>query len=122
MIRFWSKVEIADPHSCWEWRAAKITEGYGRFWLRGSMQPAYRVAYELTIGEIPPGLELDHLCLNPGCVNPYHLEPVTHRENMRRSSAKGGVLYIPKKECVNGHLRTPANLYKSGHCKACKGY
>ena len=45
---------------------------------------AHRVYYERHVGPVPEGLELDHLCRNPGCVNPEHLEPVTHAENIRR--------------------------------------
>lgn len=45
---------------------------------------AHRVAYELWVGPIPEGMELDHRCKVRACINPAHLEPVTHAENMRR--------------------------------------
>lgn len=76
--RFWSKVEKTDM--CWLWTGVKRPAGYGRF---GGAQ-AHRVAYELLVGPIPAGLELDHLCRVPGCVNPAHLEPVTKAENRHR--------------------------------------
>ncbi|WP_369010576.1 HNH endonuclease signature motif containing protein, partial [Bacillus cereus] len=47
---------------------------------------AHRYVYENLSGPIPEGMELDHLCRNPPCVNPDHLDPVTHEENMRRAA------------------------------------
>src|SRR4051812_41628217 len=83
-VRFWEKVEKegavpADRPSlgpCWEWTAFKL-RGYGQFspW-KGLLCRAHRYAYELLVGPIPEGHELDHLCRNRGCVNPAHLEPV----------------------------------------------
>jgi hypothetical protein len=79
---------------------------------------AHRVAYELVIGQIPAGLELDHLCRNVVCVNPAHLEPVTRAENMRRRSAA-------QTHCKHGHEFTPENTYYYWHggrhraCRAC---
>lgn len=84
--RFWAKVDVGHPLGCWEWRGQKTLTGYGSFPLeRGRGIMAHRFAYQQLVGEIPEGLELDHLCRNRGCVNPDHLEPVTHLENMRRS-------------------------------------
>lgn len=109
MIRFWSKVEITSLHGCWEWTAGKNNE-YGMFWLDRDRR-AHAVAYELVRGPIPHGLELDHLCRNKGCVNPFHLEAVTHQENMRRA--------LVKTHCSKGHARTPENLSGS-HCRVCE--
>ena len=75
---FIAKVEFGGE--CWEWQAVK-TKGYGIF--RGNQ--AHRWAYQQWCGQIPEGLVIDHLCKNPGCVNPDHLEAVTQRENLRRS-------------------------------------
>jgi hypothetical protein len=50
------------------------------------MRLAHIVYWEGEHGPVPEGLELDHLCRNPPCVNPAHLEPVTHQQNMQRSA------------------------------------
>jgi HNH endonuclease len=70
---------------CWIWQLVKNNHGYGLVNAGpGSMQCAHRVYYEAAHGAIPPDLKLDHLCRVPSCVNPDHLEPVTHAENCRR--------------------------------------
>lgn len=86
---FWAKVAIpADVMTgCWLWRAGKTAAGYGQFGkgrLPGGSHRAHRLAYWLVIGPVPDGKELDHLCRNRACVNPAHLEPVSHGENVRR--------------------------------------
>jgi hypothetical protein len=83
--RFWEKVTKTE--TCWLWTGATITGNYGRFWVSDSRPrvPAHRFSYEVYVGPIPEGLVVDHLCSNPPCVNPAHLEPVTQWENLRRS-------------------------------------
>jgi hypothetical protein len=85
--RFWSYVAPPhwdDPYGCWEWTGARC-RGYGMATSHtGKTVGAHRYAYQSLIGPIPEGLVLDHLCRNPGCVNPGHLEPVTSAENTRR--------------------------------------
>ena len=68
---FWMKVARCGPNECWEWQAAKVL-GYGRF----RQYSAHRFAYELLVGPIPTGTHLNHICCNPGCVNPAHLQPI----------------------------------------------
>ena len=99
--RFWSKVDKNGPNGCWEWTAAK-SKGYGHVRCDGRWQAAYRVAYELLVGPIPEGLHVDHLCRNPACVNPSHLEPVTLAENTRRGFSPPA-LAARQELCVNGH-------------------
>ncbi|MHB8311836.1 MAG: HNH endonuclease signature motif containing protein [Candidatus Dormibacteria bacterium] len=91
--RLWAKVE-ARPSGCWEWRGAR-GRGYGVIWVAGALAKAHRVVYELLVEPIPPGFELDHLCRRPACVNPSHLEPVTHVENMRRGLGHGHESHCP---------------------------
>ncbi len=83
--RFWAKVQRRGDQECWEWLSARHVRGYGLFQLDGTVVRAHRVAYGLLVGPIPAGLVLDHLCRNPPCVNPAHLEPVSQGENLRRA-------------------------------------
>lgn len=89
--RFWSKVDTDGPGGCWLWTGALNADGYGSFQVESRRSiGVHRYAYELLVGPIPAGLELDHVkaqgCRHRHCVNPAHLEPVTHEENVRRSN------------------------------------
>lgn len=79
--RFWDKVRIGP--GCWEWMASRINTGYGQFLVepKKSMKLAHRVAFELLVGPIPAGMEIDHTCHNRGCVNPAHLRIASRPEN-----------------------------------------
>ena len=91
--RFWAKVDKTE--TCWLWTAQLDRHGYGRFWFTDSLRAAHRVAYELEVGPIPAGMEIDHACHTPACVKPTHLRPVTKKQNMenlldaRRDSRSG---------------------------------
>jgi hypothetical protein len=97
---------IVLENDCWEWQAASTGAGYGVMFYEGRMQMAYRVAYQLIVGPIPAGLVMDHLCRNPRCVNPAHVEPVTQRENVRRGLGGGLTTHCPA-----GHAYTTENTY-----------
>lgn len=74
-----------DKNGCWIWQGSETRTGYGGIKWNGKSTVAHRVIYTLIKGEIPKGLFLDHLCNVKKCVNPDHLEPVTHRENIQRA-------------------------------------
>jgi hypothetical protein len=94
-------------NGCWLWDGAVNNKGYPKFCLRNGVNVyAHRFAYEHAVGPIPPGLELDHLCNTPRCVNPEHLEPVTKAENLRRRRAQNS------DTCAAGHAFTEANTYR----------
>jgi hypothetical protein len=76
---------IIDDKGCWIWKGSTTATGYGGIKWNGKSTVAHRVVYSLIKGEIPEGLFLDHLCNVKKCVNPDHLEPVTHRENIQRA-------------------------------------
>jgi hypothetical protein len=101
---------------CWQWVGSATTGGYGTVRVGGASVRAHRWVYEELVGPIPQGLVLDHLCRNPGCVNPDHLEPVTQKENVQRS------LHCTRRWCPAGHdLHDPENTYpgKRRRCKPC---
>lgn len=125
--RFWSKVDKLaavpecrpDLGPCWLWTASKSPKGYGRFDLPGRTIGAHRWSYEDVNGSVPVDLELDHLCRVRRCVNPDHLEAVTHQINVERcpdSNAR-------KISCPQGHPYDVVNTYhtKIGgrRCRAC---
>ncbi len=70
---------------CWLFVGYKQPDGYGRIFRDGKAQLAHRYFWQLMRGPIPKPLEIDHLCRVRHCVNPQHMEVVTHRENLIRS-------------------------------------
>lgn len=80
--------KINKTNDCWIWTGAISGNGYGQIWgdKNGKQMslPAHRVVYGLLVGEIPDKLDIDHLCRNKTCVNPAHLEPISHQENIIR--------------------------------------
>lgn len=114
-----SKVDFESPGSCWPWTGQLFVNGYGR--LRPHLR-AHRVSYELFVGPIPAGMDLDHLCRVRRCVNPDHLEPVTRRENLARGAGFIGQ-QLRKTTCLRGHPLAGTNLIpsKTGRrqCREC---
>lgn len=129
-----------QPNGCWIWQGSK-TVGYGRICWKLEDGPkvwrgTHRVMYEAMVGEIPDGMDLDHVCHDPAecsparaedcphraCCNPEHLRPTTRRENLLR----GGTVSADRRavdECPKGHAYTPDNTLMSRagqrQCKTC---
>lgn len=101
---------------CWLWTGAVDRFGYGTIVADRRTLRAHKAVYETRVGLVPDGLELDHLCRNKRCVNPAHLEPVTHSENLLRH-------YATVTTCPHGHLYDEANTYRDTagkrRCRAC---
>lgn len=79
-----SKYVVDCATGCWNWNGYRDASGYGRVNIREE-HFAHRYVYQCLVGSIPDGMDLDHLCRNPSCVNPAHLEPVPQNINIRRS-------------------------------------
>ena len=97
-LKFWSQVEKTP--GCWLWSG--WADRYGRFNFEGRASRAHVYAYEKCVGPVPAGLEIDHECDNPLCVNPSHLRAVTHRKNWERGSSPTAILRR-RTHCVQGH-------------------
>jgi hypothetical protein len=128
--RFWARLDKSGE--CWLWTGCLTPEGYGRATFRSVSILTHRLAYLLAFGELPSaGLGLDHdchnrdltcmggpTCLHRRCVNPAHLVPRTHAENMRASHV------VMRSHCIHDHEFTPENTRmdpRTGvrHCKTC---
>jgi hypothetical protein len=122
MEKIGDKILVGD--GCWEWIGG--TQGYrfqyGVVKHRNRKMLAHRIVYQLLRGPIPEGLVLDHLCRNPRCVNPGHLEPVTIGENVLRG--EGPAARVARRtHCFRGHEKIPENMQVrpngTRYCKVC---
>lgn len=116
--RFWANVEKSE--TCWLWTGYVKPNGYASFYPGGGRHVgkvyAHRFAHELANGPIPDGMEVDHTCNVRNCVNPSHLEVVTHRANLDRAKDR-------RTHCKAGHPLTADNLYLwrgDRFCRTCR--
>ena len=88
---FWKHTQTVG--ACILWTGYKTEKGYGKVNVFQIIKRAHRVSYELANGPIAPGLQIDHKCHNPSCVNPKHLRATTHKQNQenRQGAAKCNV-------------------------------
>lgn len=116
--------DTIDLNDCWLFACELSPQGYGVVPAYNRKKFVHRVMYEEYIGDIPEGFQIDHLCRVRSCVNPEHLEAVTPRVNVLRSSGIAAV-NARKTHCIRGHEFTPQNTYLYGKekskraCKAC---
>lgn len=126
---------LTTDDGCWLWQGDVTDQGYGRLMIDSRLLYAHRVSYQLHVGAIPRGRQIDHICHTPACpggrgcphrrcVNPAHLEVVTSLENSMRGNHP---LYTVARQlvCQRGHdLNDPENVYVRPNgkrrCKVCQ--
>lgn len=121
--RFWPKVWPEPMSGCWLWSGA-TANGYGYILgsdgrRGGKIEKAARIAWQLCVGPIPEGHELDHLCRNHNCVNPQHLEPVTHQVNCLRGISPVAK-HAKKTHCPKGHHYIGSNVVIYNGSRSCR--
>lgn len=122
--RLSDKFTVGD--GCWLWKSTAERDTYGRFWDGTRLRKAYAFVYELLVGPVPEGLELDHLCRHQACVNPGHLEPVPHQVNCQRAADAldgfgGARHWRGKTHCPQGHPYDEENTYhRPGGGRSCR--
>jgi hypothetical protein len=127
-VIFFSSTDFwANSHGCWLWKLPVNNQGYAHIWLWDTQRKikAHRWSYEYWRGKIPESLVVDHLCRIHHCVNPWHLEPVTPRENILRGEGLAAQ-QAKRMHCKRGHALTEENIYhnprfpRSRWCRLCK--
>ena len=114
---FWRRVDKTE--SCWTWKGEIVSSGYGRFpWQSGRIL-AHRFSFSLVNGPIPAGMFIDHICRNRSCVNPSHMELVTHRDNVLRGIGPTAE-NARKTHCKNGHQLEEPHVYRYGNNRQCR--
>lgn len=115
--RLFPRIDAEGP--CWLWTGAISRNGYGVVQLGGrdaGTRAVHRVVWELLVGLIPRGLDLDHLCRVRHCCNPDHLEPVTRQANVARGAHGAGVLRGFRCD----HPETPENTIVTSRQRTCR--
>ncbi|MEV8056553.1 HNH endonuclease signature motif containing protein [Streptomyces antimycoticus] len=111
---------------CWVWSGGRDKNGYAIVTIQGRSVRGHRWVWEQMTGDIPAGLVLDHLCRNPPCLNPDHLEPVTAQVNTvrgngpSRSAENGRRANLVKTQCPAGHSYSGENLIASPGRRECR--
>ena len=121
-VRFWFFTKL-ESNGCWLWTGATIPKGYGSFTIRRKRVYAHRFAYETFVGPILDGMVIDHLCRNPSCVNPAHLEAVTNSENLLRGVGPtvSRARHAARTHCKRGHPFSLSKQHRSDgrRCRIC---
>ena len=123
VLRFWVKVLVGLENECWLWAGAKDQKGYANFTVnKYKTGKAHKFSWILHFGLIPAGLQVDHECNNPSCVNPNHLQLLTGYKNNEKSNSASAI-NKRKTHCIRGHKFDERNtLRKNGrrYCIICE--
>lgn len=109
------KAHTKEDGECWRWTRYRDRDGYGQTNLAGRSYRAHRAVFELTVGPIPKGYHLHHVCEVKDCVNPTHLHPITPADHNRLRA-------VSRTHCVHGHAYDEANTrHRDGRrtCRKC---
>lgn len=117
LTRLFETIKVSNEHfyngsPCWDWQKSLNSDGYGQMQIDFFRAKAHQWMYSLFVENVPKGKEVDHLCKRRNCVNPAHLEAVTHRENVLRGSSPSA-RDAAKTHCSNGHLLTVCTVRPS---------
>ena len=115
-------LHIKSVDGCWQWDMPNKSNGYGEFLVHYKRISAHRFSYEYFVGEIPDGLQIDHICRNRGCVNPNHLRVTSIAENVLSGV---GITAINKRKthCIRWHALKDGNVYLwrgKRNCRICR--
>lgn len=126
VARFLAKVKFEDEPGCWLWIGSTDGADYGRAYsLSKKSEGAHRISYSIFVGPIEEGLQIHHICENPSCVNPSHLQAVTPLEHLELTPQAITNLQKAQTHCINGHELIGDNLYvypglaKKRRCRTC---
>lgn len=103
--RFFTKVNKEGANGCWEWIGNMHNNGYGLINIDKHNWRAHRLSYVIKHGSIPDGMFLMHQCDNKICVNPDHLKPGTHAENMAEMVARGRASRATKRRLTQEQIK-----------------
>lgn len=102
--RFWNRVNVSGPDECWEWQGNRMVNGYGRLKRNGHQVGAHRIALEMDLGRIEPGLKALHRCNNPACCNPKHLYQGTTSDNLMDAWRAGSFAHRQRRNLTEGAI------------------
>lgn len=111
---------MPEPNTgCFIWTGSLFTGDYGRMWVRDKQIMAHRISYFIYKGKIPEDFVIDHICNNPSCINPEHLEAKTQKDNSNRCVGSPTTVNAQKTHCIRGHEFSDENTKRGKNGRRC---